>query len=253
MSPTLPLAMPAKPVTLVLLPGLDGSGILFEPLVAAIAALNAQQIAIAPHVLCYDPLCAWGYEAWIDSVHAQLASLVQSGEPFILLGESFSGPIAISLAARHPANLLGVVLCATFAHQPHPLLTASKPVINWFPLPRNTAKNPAGTYALLGYNTTADLRALAFRALSPLPPATVRARLKAVATVDKRAELQAIRVPMLYLQAKRDRLVLASATRAMQALKPEMQCELFDTAHGLLQIAPSAAAQSIQRFAQAIA
>ncbi len=235
-----------------LLPGLDGSGILFEPLLTALDALSDQSLTLIPHVFRYDAHSTWGYAAWVAFVQAQLALLVQADEPFMLLGESFSGPIAIALAARQPANLLGVVLCATFAHQPHPMLTASKPVIQWLPLPSNTAKNPAGTFALLGHNPAADLRALAFRALNPLPAATVRARLQAVATVDTRAELQAIRVPTLYLQAKRDRLVLARATRAMQALKPDMQCEVFDTAHGLLQIAPHAAAQSIHRFARSL-
>ncbi|WP_256667387.1 alpha/beta fold hydrolase [Pseudomonas sp. ANT_J28] len=38
--------------------------------------------------------------------------------PFVLLGESFSGPIAISLSARQLPRQAGLVLCSTFGSVP---------------------------------------------------------------------------------------------------------------------------------------
>jgi len=45
----------------------------------------------------------------------------------VLIAESFSGPVAISLAARHPGKVRCLVLCATFAVSPfRTLLRAAK-------------------------------------------------------------------------------------------------------------------------------
>src|SRR5688572_6495247 len=89
----------------VLLPGMDGSGSLFDDF---IAALGTRTITIA-----YPPDRPLNYE--------QLERFVESslpGEPYILLGESFSGPIAIRLASRCLPNLQAVVLVCTFATLP---------------------------------------------------------------------------------------------------------------------------------------
>lgn len=50
--------------------------------------------------------------------YKQLVSLVQSvlpsKESFVLLGESFGGPLSIKVAALSPPNLRAVILCASF-------------------------------------------------------------------------------------------------------------------------------------------
>jgi pimeloyl-ACP methyl ester carboxylesterase len=47
-------------------------------------------------------------------------SRIPQSEPFVLLAESFSTPIAIQFAATNPPNLKGVILCAGFAASPVP-------------------------------------------------------------------------------------------------------------------------------------
>jgi pimeloyl-[acyl-carrier protein] methyl ester esterase len=51
--------------------------------------------------------------------YVELEGLVRAalptGRPYVMLGESFSGPIAIRVAADAPAGMVGVVLCVTFA------------------------------------------------------------------------------------------------------------------------------------------
>ncbi|WP_222432862.1 alpha/beta fold hydrolase [Caenimonas sedimenti] len=97
-------------MTLVLLPGMDGTGELFAPFIAAYGG--------ATQVVRYPPTAVLNY-AGLEEV---ARSALPRGEPFVLLGESFSGPIAISLAASRPPNLLGVILCCTFARNPRPFL-----------------------------------------------------------------------------------------------------------------------------------
>jgi len=88
-------------LALVLLPGMDGTGQLFEPFVAALGEEFSVQVVRYPAT---EPL---GY--------AELASLVRAAlptdRPFVLLGESFSGPIAISVAASAPPQLKEVWCC----------------------------------------------------------------------------------------------------------------------------------------------
>ncbi|HBP02831.1 MAG TPA: alpha/beta hydrolase, partial [Stenotrophomonas sp.] len=116
----------AAPQHVLMLPGLDGSGRLSTPFLPALQAHGLTTQAIT--------LPAQGGQD-----HAKLAQRLRSqlpGHPFILLAESFSGPLAVELATRHPTGLRGLVLAATFARRPVPLPAASAALLSpaW-PLP----------------------------------------------------------------------------------------------------------------------
>ena len=115
--------------SLVLLPGLDGTGLLFGPLLAALPS------EVAPIVVSYPGDSPLAYSELLPLVLAALPT----DRPFVLLGESFSGPLAVMAAAARPAGLVGVVLCASFIRNPHSyvpsfLATAVRsPVLRLFP------------------------------------------------------------------------------------------------------------------------
>ena len=75
---------------IILLPGLDGTAKLFEPFIAAAPS----RFSVTPVALPCEKLT---YEELADSV----ASTVPDG-PVVVIAESFSGPLAIALAERHP-------------------------------------------------------------------------------------------------------------------------------------------------------
>jgi hypothetical protein len=75
--------MPAEPLPVLLLPGLDGTGRLFARFLAAATG------ALDLRVVCYPPHRALGYEALLDFVGQQLPRLGR----WALLAESFSGPL----------------------------------------------------------------------------------------------------------------------------------------------------------------
>jgi pimeloyl-[acyl-carrier protein] methyl ester esterase len=75
---------------LVLLPGLDGTGKLFAAFVRALGA------GVESRVVGYSPDEPLGYEELELKVRAQLPL----DRSYVLLGESFSGPIAMRIAAR---------------------------------------------------------------------------------------------------------------------------------------------------------
>ena len=86
---------------LVVLPGMDGGASLsarFRGLMSE--AHEADGVEYPTHE-------KWGYERLTEHVRAVLSA---SAEPTVLLAESFSGPVAIRLAATPPRHLVGVVL-----------------------------------------------------------------------------------------------------------------------------------------------
>ena len=100
-----------------LLPGLDGTGKLLR------ALCETLKDRINTEVIAYPTNQALGYDELTQFVADRLPS-----QPFVLLGESFSGPIAIRLAAKPPAGLKGLILCGTFGKNPYPWLGWAAPV-----------------------------------------------------------------------------------------------------------------------------
>jgi pimeloyl-ACP methyl ester carboxylesterase len=230
---------PVSPFTLVILPGLNGTDILFRPLLAALPQY------IRPIVVSYPRDRRLSYEQLFPLV---LAALPES-EPFILFGESFSGPLAVMTAARCPPNLRGVIFCATFVTRPIPWIAWAVPllargfVFRLFP----TFKQMK---ALFGGYSTPQLREL-FRQLN-MDPAEIAFRVRQVLQVDVRQELIACRLPMLYIAAAKDRTVPARNFRLMQRLQPTLKLVTLDAPHGIAQTRPNEVAEIISRFAEQV-
>ncbi|MDP1978276.1 alpha/beta fold hydrolase [Undibacterium sp.] len=223
-------------MTIVLLPGMDGTGTLYAPLHAALDGKCKLLI------LTYPLDQALGY--------AELEALVQTqlpqDEDYILLGESFSGPIAISIAATQPLRLKALILCATFASNPHPFLAASRYALPY--LPTRLALLSVFSHLLLGRFSSKELRTQLADALVQVSPISLKARLYAVLSCDVTEKLKAIQVPVLYLQATRDRLVPASAHADIKRKLHEMETCKYDAPHFLLQTKADEVVNDILRF-----
>ena len=99
---------------------MDGTGYLFEPFIAALGS-EFQIVRVA-----YPNADALGY----SELEAIARAALPAG-PYVLLGESFSGPIAISLAASAPDQLKGLVLCCTFARNPRPFFSGLRSLVGF--------------------------------------------------------------------------------------------------------------------------
>ena len=217
---------------LVLLPGLNGSSTLFEPLLAHLSpALEVQALELPSQ----------GSQA-----PKALAGLLLSklgNTPYVLLGESFSGPLAYQLALQQPPGLRGVIFTASFLSRPHPLL----PLIKYLPLPRwlleqNTLLN---LFCLNG-QTSAELTLILRKEIQRLPTLLLRARLHSLSQLQKPA-LQ-LELPALHLLAKQDRLVTRKAQTSLQTCCSQLTEIALDGPHFLLQSQPQACADAIERF-----
>jgi pimeloyl-ACP methyl ester carboxylesterase len=225
---------------LVLLPGMDGTANLFAPLIA--------QLGDGFSITCisYPPDQALGYAALTALVQQQLPA---SGS-YVLLGESFSGPIAVALAAQGHAQLAGLILCCTFIKNPRPALARFKSLVDMAPFsaPPSFVLN----YLLLGAFATPALSQALRNAVQQVAPQVMKCRLNAVMAVDMAAQMAAITVPTLYLRAAHDRLVPRAASQRVCDANSLVKVLEIDAPHGLLQAAPQAAAAAIHGFVRSI-
>jgi pimeloyl-ACP methyl ester carboxylesterase len=225
-------------VKLVLLPGMDGTGDLFAPFLAVHEGRAC--------VVRYPTSGALGYDGLTEVARTLMPA---AGEQFVLLGESFSGPIAVSLAAQRPANLLGVILCCSFVRNPQPLFAPLRGLLALLPGRPPLALAEA---MLCGRYASPPLRGTLAAALAKVSAETLRARLRAVACVDVVPQLQTVEVPILYLRASEDRLVPAAASELVMAESRHARIVELAGPHFLLQVAPQAAARAIQEFLRQI-
>ena len=223
---------------LVLLPGLDGTGILFEPL------LRALPQALTPVVQSYPGDVPLSYEELLPVAQSALPI----AEPFILLGESFSGPLALRIAATNPAGLKGVILCASFVRNPvrffpqlcRPLI---QPIIfsSWPPWFRLRA-------LFVGYSSHAMFE-LVERAHKIVTAEVMAARAREIIAVNAEEALAACRVPILYVAGGWDRLVPEHNRRRIKQIKPSVKVVVLPSLHMVLQNIPEAAAEVIAHCA----
>jgi pimeloyl-[acyl-carrier protein] methyl ester esterase len=225
---------------LVLLPGLDGTGKLFSDFVQVLGPDVSSQI------VAYPKDDALGY--------SQLDTLARTAlpcdRPFVILGESFSGPIAIRIAAQPPAGLLGIILCGAFARNPYPLMGWAGSLAAWFPV----KSLPQWVRAPLMWGSMDPNRApekLA-RAMADVSEAVIRHRIAALLAVDESAALASIRLPILVLQAAQDLVIPASATEWILKCAPRARLVQIDGPHLLLQTRPAECAAAAVEFLRTV-
>lgn len=223
-------------VALVLLPGLDGTGVLF----ADFAASFGPDVKVI--VASYPTDVAVGY----SELEPIARSFLPNDQPFFLLGESFSGPIAVSIAASRPPGLLGLVLCCSFARSPRPSLVLFRPLLAVAPV----AALPLEliSFFVLGRFSSPALRRSLAESLAQVSPSVLRARARAALSVDVSALLARVSVPVLYLRASEDRVVPESASQSVVALASAAKVVEFLAPHFLLQVLPSQVAVVVSEF-----
>ncbi|MDR1996022.1 serine aminopeptidase domain-containing protein [Azonexus sp.] len=227
-------------VTLVFLPGLDGTGLLFRDFAASFGP------EIETIVVSYPVDAPLGYPELESIVRSHLPQ----NRPFFLVAESFSGPIGISIAASSPPGLLGLVLCCSFARNPVPVLAPLRPLLGIFPV-SSVPTRLLGFFLLGRSSSPAHLGELA-NCLGLVKPSVLRARARAVLTVDVSASLPRIRVPLLYMRASEDRVVSRSCSEQIASVVPHTQIAEITAPHFLLQTLPSLAASRVASFVETV-
>lgn len=223
--------------TALLLPGLDGSGRLFAPL------LRAEPRDLAAEVVSFPSDRALGYD--------DLAAVVRQRLPrgrFALVAESFSGPIAVRIAAERPPGLVALVLAATFLHDPvNPILHSIRGLAGArlfglgmaAPVVRHFMAGPDAPRAVVD-----EVQA----AVAAVSPAVLVHRAAESLRVDVREDFARVRAPVLWIAPTRDRLLRTSAVDEALEIRPDLEVARIEAPHMVLQRCPHASLARIEEL-----
>lgn len=200
---------------LLLLPGLDGTGLLFYRQVPLLAArYRVGTLRLPDHAPSMGALVALVREA--------VRTLAPAGEPVTLVGESFGGALALSYAVEHPRTVGRLVILNSFPHfgpqarlwlgyhvlraTPWGVMRIVRQLTAWRMHSRHTGRDEIQRFHALMRATTRD---------------GYLGRLALLRTYDVRDRLGALNVPVLFLAADQDHLVPSVAqARLMASLTP---------------------------------
>ncbi len=184
----------------VILPGLNGTTVLTQAFCDALPLWAEGVLINYPHALT-------DYQTTFGWLEEQLPN-----DDFVIVAESFSGPLAAMVAAKGHPYLRAVVFVATFAKAPRALPAYIYRLARFVPF-GSVFLHRLMLPFVMGRWATPDLRVKLTEAMRLTPKQTLVDRLVAVSGVDVRLLLPEISVPTLCLAASHDWLVPRRASR----------------------------------------
>jgi pimeloyl-ACP methyl ester carboxylesterase len=196
------LASRADTPPMVMVPGIDGTALLFyrqQPLLA-----NHFDVVAFPLPTLAPPTMT------MASLVADLAAVIAevSDRGAVLLGESFGGALAMSTAIAHPQLVKGLVIVNSFPYLEQRAKLATAPrllrMIPWGAMPLVRRYTTGHLHS--AHTDPRDIAEFRRRAKSIDRDSYIR-RLEILRDYDIRDRLSAIAAPVLFLAGDRDRLV----------------------------------------------
>ena len=213
---------------LVLLPGLDGTGNLFSAVLAELSEFECEVISLPAEG-------AQDYPSIVRYVKKKLPT-----DDFVLIAESFSGPIGMALAKEGFDNMIGVIFVASFLSPPNRLLVG---VARYLPL-KSLSKAPFAAYfhklLFLGANASKQLVELFQQTIISLPPQLIKDRLKSIQMLS--VDSEKLDLPAAYIQASSDRLVPLAKVEDFKSRFKNLTIRSIEGPHFVLQSKPAEAA-----------
>jgi pimeloyl-ACP methyl ester carboxylesterase len=219
-------------ITAILLPGLDGTGELFAPFVAAAPPWISTIVVDYP-----------ASKVSIDGLESLARQKLT--DRCIVIAESFSGPIGVRVAADDRVQAL--ILCNSFITSPTaPALRhlAIAPIFA-IPIPASVLR-----LLLLGRRANPALVKSAQSILRRLPAGIVAHRVRQVLQTEERTTVRSLRRRVLYLRGLDDNLVSERSCRHLQTIRPDAEIVRIRGPHMLLQVAPAECWKAIEKFVE---
>jgi hypothetical protein len=214
---------------------MDGTGILFKEFVRRLPD------GVEANVVRYPEDIYLTYE--------QLAEMVTRGlpayEPYVIIAESYSGPVA-ALPAAHPVgNLQAVVFVSSFVSLPCGRAGAWMAKV---PAPLFRARPPASIlrWLLMNSATPREQVSEVQHAIARVSPEVLARRLRDALTVDFAETIRACSVRIVCLAPEADRLLGTRGLRGFLAAKPDLEIVKIAGPHFLLQCAPDNCISALQ-------
>lgn len=217
--------------TLVLLPGMDGTGKLFTEF---LSYYDGDHLVISlPESGPQD--------------HATLANVINRqlpNESYILLAESFSGGIVPELLKLNPTHIKGVIFVASFLSSPRSYLIGLAKLIPIKALVSLPLSNIAHRLLFLGQEATKLLLSKFVNVIRSIPKQVLSNRLE----VLKRLQLPetTFDIPTIYIRALSDRLISTKKSQEVAHVFNHIEFVELEGPHFILQAKPKETAALIQ-------
>ncbi|MDD5393468.1 MAG: alpha/beta hydrolase [Thiothrix sp.] len=217
---------------LVLLPGLDGTGLLFQPLLEQLGSDFSVQIIRYPPDQCQS----------VQTLAAQVREQVVFDSDTVLLAESFSGLVAMELL-RQNIPLHSIIFCASFASTPRPWLLKLATIL---PL-ELLFQLPLPDFLLRWLGLNARLIGLIRQVREQVSPAVFAYRLRLIAAAQHQPQEQRWEIPCRYLRAADDWAVPERCAEALRQYFTTVKVtRIKQSGHFLLQSQPAACATLVK-------
>ena len=186
---------------LVLVPGLDGTGRLFYRQVP----LLARDFRVATYALRDG---APDMKTLVDDLANVVRGLSSTGEPAVVVGESFGGTLAMSFALGYPELVRALVVLNSFPYfRPQYRLRLAVTALSLVPWGVMALVRRLTAFRLHSRHTHRDELERFLRETGFTTRDGYISRLKILQRYDVRARLRELNVPTLFLAADRDHLV----------------------------------------------
>ncbi len=217
-----------------ILPGLDGTAQLLSEIVELLGVKH-EVTAVR-----YEP----DLHRYLD-LKPRIEALLPD-EDYIIVAESFSGPLATMIAADDRSGLRGVVFVATFAQTPIRVPEILTYLVD-IALVKSHLLAKLGQPLLIGRWATPEFAERFQKVMKGVPASTIGGRLREVLRINVTGQLSSLKVPSIYLSATNDRLIPSSMASEFN----RRSNSVFEITgpHFLLQANPKEAAKHILDFA----
>jgi 3-oxoadipate enol-lactonase len=211
----------------VFLHGIGGGARSFAPQIASFAAAGHLPVALdLPGYGARTPVEAMSFEVLAEDVEFTIR---QSGfEKPVLVGHSMGGMVVQTLLRRRPDDYAAAVLSCTSPAFGNPAGDFQKKFVAGRLAPLDAGRTMADTApeaadSVMGPHADPAGRALFVEQYAAVPAATFRAAVQCLVTFDERANLAAIRIPVLCLATEHDRNAPAPVVEKMASKIPGAQ------------------------------
>jgi len=220
---------------LILLPGMDGTGKLFQPFI------NELPTDIDCSVISYPKNENLGY----SELEYYVLDKLPKDEEYILLAESFSGPIGYKIAKRNLENMKGIIFVATFLQNPNKLLvnlTKLMPLslLLAFPVPEFIIKQ-----FFLGKNPSKNNIILFRDALNSVSSNILSFRVNEISKLS--VTMEKISTNSFYIQALNDKLVSSNNLNRFTEISDILITLKINGPHFILQAEPKECAEFVSK------
>ncbi|MBA6254733.1 MULTISPECIES: hypothetical protein [unclassified Colwellia] len=219
---------------LVLLPGMDGTGELFEEF---LSYYDGEHLVIS-----LPQNCPQDHLSLAKSLDKQLPK-----EDYILLAESFSGGIVPELLKQDLTNMKGVIFVASFLSCPNRYLLPIAKILPIKALASAPLSQIGHKFLLLGQGASKALLSKFIKVTKSIPDHILKSRL-AVMNLQK-LPLATFDVPTVYIQALSDRLISPGKSRELSNVFRNIEYIEIDGPHFLLQAKPKESSQAVAKAA----